>query len=379
MIISTVRGPSLPVSSGTSTVPSFEIGITKTTSFRKKPIALASSLTPYQHSWYRHTRTNDVSYEGRLTATMYALGQAVVPSDVSAAAERAATTKLLQKIKGETLNLSTFIGELPETCKWFKDTLKTVVSLYRAVRRGNMKKLKRFVKRYWASPKAQNAVRAVSKTSREVSGRWLEWRYAITPLMLDFDALRQEVYDARNRMGLTRHVSSHAERYFDKRDLGSGRFAYADATVRVTKGCYVTHNANADAFKRLGLLNPVATLWELTPLSFVIDWFLPIGDYLSSLDAMVGVSVTSTWMSNKQEGGYTLASYQTEAWGNSPVYPYPRVLLGYNRYGAQTMKYRRYTRTTPSSLSLPRPNIQRSLSSLRLFDAVALARQSFKG
>lgn len=41
----------------------------------------------------------------------------------------------------------------------------------------------------------------------------------------------------------------------------------------------------ADLPGRFGLLNPLEVIWELVPLSFVADWFLPIGDYLSALDA----------------------------------------------------------------------------------------------
>jgi hypothetical protein len=41
----------------------------------------------------------------------------------------------------------------------------------------------------------------------------------------------------------------------------------------------------ADLPARLGLLNPAEVIWELVPFSFVADWFLPIGDYLSALDA----------------------------------------------------------------------------------------------
>lgn len=36
--------------------------------------------------------------------------------------------------------------------------------------------------------------------------------------------------------------------------------------------------------KLLGFTNPAAVLWEATPFSFVVDWFLPIGDYLKTLD-----------------------------------------------------------------------------------------------
>jgi hypothetical protein len=38
-----------------------------------------------------------------------------------------------------------------------------------------------------------------------------------------------------------------------------------------------------------GFTNPVSLAWELLPFSFVVDWFLPIGPYLESLDSWGGL------------------------------------------------------------------------------------------
>lgn len=38
----------------------------------------------------------------------------------------------------------------------------------------------------------------------------------------------------------------------------------------------------------MGLTNPLEVTWELLPFSFVADWFLPIGDYVSILDSTLG-------------------------------------------------------------------------------------------
>lgn len=40
----------------------------------------------------------------------------------------------------------------------------------------------------------------------------------------------------------------------------------------------------------LGLTNPYEIAWELVPFSFVVDWIVPIGDYLSNLDADFGLT-----------------------------------------------------------------------------------------
>jgi hypothetical protein len=40
----------------------------------------------------------------------------------------------------------------------------------------------------------------------------------------------------------------------------------------------------ADLPGLFGLVNPFEVAWEIVPFSFVADWFLPIGRYLSALD-----------------------------------------------------------------------------------------------
>lgn len=51
---------------------------------------------------------------------------------------------------------------------------------------------------------------------------------------------------------------------------------------------YAPQNAALASLSKLGLANPAEVVWELVPFSFVLDWFLPVGDWLSTLDAAVG-------------------------------------------------------------------------------------------
>ena len=39
--------------------------------------------------------------------------------------------------------------------------------------------------------------------------------------------------------------------------------------------------------------NPLLTAWELVPYSFVVDWFIPIGDFLSQFSASHGLQYVS--------------------------------------------------------------------------------------
>jgi hypothetical protein len=59
------------------------------------------------------------------------------------------------------------------------------------------------------------------------------------------------------------------------------------ATVKYT--VYFSEPAGGTPATALGLTNPLAVVWEKVPYSFVVDWFIPISDYLSTLDATQGL------------------------------------------------------------------------------------------
>lgn len=51
----------------------------------------------------------------------------------------------------------------------------------------------------------------------------------------------------------------------------------------------VVTNPNSFLANQLGLLNPASVLWEITPWSFVFDYFVNVSDFLSSFTDTVGI------------------------------------------------------------------------------------------
>jgi len=49
------------------------------------------------------------------------------------------------------------------------------------------------------------------------------------------------------------------------------------------------NHAGLRSLNQLGLINPLSLAWELTPWSFVVDWFAPIGPVLQALTAPAGL------------------------------------------------------------------------------------------
>ena len=345
-------------------------------STRKRPSGLDSiKATAYNRSTSIN-RTQIRSYSSNSSWEIGPSPYGPAPIDFDGAtyqaARKALVTKLRTKVKGEVWSLGTFIAELPETMNYFKDALNTLVRTYRAVKRGDMREVRRMRK----LRKAKRPPVTQKSLQHKVAGKWLEWRYAVSPLMSDFNGALKALYDRSNvvKPALKRVVVGSTSLYQE-----DGIYAYTGTTAlrsrkighgRLRIGLYYAVTPQVQAFKRLGLLNPVAVLWEVVPLSFVVDWFIPIGTYLASLDAMAGVSIWTSWESLQANTEYTyLAGAYSYVHPTEPIW-------NVTTYSQATAENRYYIRSISPNLSMPLPTFTLSDSANRILDALALSRQA---
>lgn len=117
-----------------------------------------------------------------------------------------------------------------------------------------------------------------------VTSLWMQYRYAIMPL----------VYSAQDIKSVIEHRSDlyRTEREYSKIDLNKEAPRDRDscyfydvvtgsATVRSVGKARYSSEVNLRLIDSIGS-NIATTAWELIPFSFVVDWFLNIGDFLSS-------------------------------------------------------------------------------------------------
>lgn len=340
----------------------------KTTQRRAKPLNLIANPTNYSASQVS-TATQPDTHSGTIASPQYGT-VGVNPfayfelirlvQDL----ERQAEGRVLQKIKNEKWNLGTFLGELPETQKYLRGVIPRFLEIYRLSvgQIKNPRKWRNLVrrgKRFFKTRKRRGALTA----SANASSSWLEFRYAVMPLTYDVDDALKYYYDRASRPALCR-VSGGAGDSWSSFTRG-GTISPAKAVqsaIQVRATCYYSVQQNADALKRLGLINLPAVLWELTPLSFVVDMVLPVGDFLSNLDAMVGVTAVSYTVSRVQtlKEVRSPLSYYTTTWGGS---------TGSGKF------YQRSVKTAPRNY----PSFSKSPTGKQLGDLVALTRQILIG
>lgn len=203
-----------------------------------------------------------------------------------------ASLKLRAGIKAQNLNLAQSCAEYKQACTMFASFAKDIVSSYRAIR-GGLPSL--------FSAAFSRLLQKRDPVALRAANRWLQYQYGVKPLMSDlygvldlFQAQMQagSLYVSRvsGGCGLNKSRSSG-----DAIQIQSGTSKY------VATAYFMVRNETLRSLAQNGITNPALLAWELIPYSFVIDWVLPIGNWLSAADALTGVTVLKAIMSRRDQ------------------------------------------------------------------------------
>lgn len=125
---------------------------------------------------------------------------------------------------------------------------------------------------------------------------FLAVQYGVRPLIRDVHGAIKLLHD-KEKDGGAYHVDVEARAYeklvrvWIMKDQSHG--VEIPVSEEILTGCTVHLSYDMDeplhrSLASWGITNPAETVWELTPLSFLLDWWLPVGDYLSAMDADFG-------------------------------------------------------------------------------------------
>lgn len=210
--------------------------------------------------------------------------------------------QLLAVIKDQKVNLLQAYAEANSTLTLLRDTTSKVALMYSRLRAGDLKGAAAAVG-YKVSKRRINAFRTGFTRSRtpseaeEVLSRGiLSIQYGWRPLLSDVVGLAQLTAQKAEREMAYKVVTvkklsqESVTDVYSYKNTNVTQFAQWTATVKVTKRIsYSVQDDVFNTFKQIGLTNIPQVGWELIPWSFVIDWFIPIGNWLSSLDATYGL------------------------------------------------------------------------------------------
>lgn len=198
-------------------------------------------------------------------------------------------TAMLLAIKAQSVNLGMVLAEYRETEKMFTQLAGQLLDGFRAVKKGNFSNLPKWIKKGLRIRKPADLNRLLSAPM----DTWMMYRYGITPLINDIFNMLSVVKGMETlpvyktfRTRASAHdqtVDYRLYKGFKDRIVVSRRTVVRDVcTVEFDPGILKD-------LSRIGFLNPVQLAYEVIPCSFVLDWFISMGDFLASLDALVGV------------------------------------------------------------------------------------------
>lgn len=113
---------------------------------------------------------------------------------------------------------------------------------------------------------------------------WLEGRYGWRTLMFDIRDLHELLTSTRDKRKRYRHQSGHTsvEVYTSEVTAGPTNNLLTFVPESITRTLNMRGTVVADIDVPELQFNPVITAWEVTKLSFVVDWLLNVGQALSA-------------------------------------------------------------------------------------------------
>lgn len=221
-----------------------------------------------------------------------------------------AITKAFAGVNANEANVPLWLGEAKEGVKMFCDIGASLYSLYRATATQREKYLK-------------------GKMSiKEMQGMTLALQYGILPLeqqLDDFSKLFKMKKDQRyTSRGFKNHEDSTTYTY-DIENNGSTKVVVSCAeklVVHVRAG--VLYDVNCDglsAIERYVQPGEIASAaWALSRLSFVIDWFINVGDTIKSWSPATGCNILGQWVTVEETRTITLDAHYVDAYPGYPEY-----------------------------------------------------------
>lgn len=150
---------------------------------------------------------------------------------------------------------------------------------------------------------------------RDASAIWLEYWFGWSPLINDIgnviEVLQGEIPDLELRAGGFSKGEFRLHEYYGPSFY---RIVNLEVKARTTYwGRVRVTNPNLALANQLGFVNPATIVWELIPFSFLVDWFIPVGDFLSQSTDWVGMELVDKRVARKRtvSGVENIREYDT--------------------------------------------------------------------
>lgn len=286
---------------------------------------------------------------------------------VPAFVENELLIKALNKLRQSNANIGVILAEAKQTASLFSETTARIA-----------KGVGFFQKKY---PKDWIRVKQFEighsdwrRRSHKIPQGWLELQYGWNPLMSDLSGACQS-FGSSIQLGKRTVFAVKAKKKLERTTEVFTQFVppYVGTNTSVRQKldakvilCYRLRNFGLALFSSLGLTNPAEIIWEKLPYSFVVDWFSPVGSWLSALGGDFGYDFVNGCYSRFMRFDVTgQSNLDYPEWRN----------LGGGGFGGDAV---RFTRSVYSSSPWPGLYFKSPVSPGHIANALSLLTQVFR-
>lgn len=280
--------------------------------------------------------------------------------------------KLVEKIAEIRVNAADMYRTRKETMDMVAKRVNQLIHAWRSMKRGNWRQFKKAL----GITKQAKKPKEFGKNS---SGTWLEHSYGWSPLLSDIYTILNNTFEPPSITAKARYK----EIIIGEQDtnlifLGSKLVVNSTEhvmNVSITDQIDIHLDSPAiQAASQYGLLNPAAVAWEAVPFSFVVDWFYPVGDFLSQLNTTGGLKLSNWYRTETLQGIYSnecQIRFSTYGQFYGP------------EQGQWILKHKRRYQVPGEPFFVPQlsdapltSSLQRSLNAIALFGALTLGKRN---
>lgn len=282
-----------------------------------------------------------------------------------------ASTKVRLNVGDQKAGWGENIATANQTIGLFHTNVFRVVNALRSLRRGDIvstwkslgvavrkRQGLRFAKAY-----AANAGKATAQF-------WLELQYGWKPLVQDLYGSVELLHRKVSTTATVKRASGKASITLSDRwqPTGFTHTWFESQTLYSVKYIvrYKITDQETRTLQQLGVINPIELAWNLLPYSFVVDWFLPIGNWLQSWSSTIGTTFLDGCVDTKE-------IYWSSRLDNGRRLESPGHQLTYDFAFAGSQRNFTFKRTPINDYPLARmPHFKNPLSTYHIANALAL-------
>jgi len=226
-------------------------------------------------------------------------------NDLSQRLYNATYSSFMEDVRGVQASLGATLGEWKSAQEMIVGRANQLVQGIKCAKRGDFFGLKRV----WGKHAG------IKPRVRAGGGQVLEYSFGWAPLVSDINSALEVFH---NRLPPFRVKKRKAYRSQGEETFNYGSVArdvLLDSFIGWELRAYVdVNNPNTALANQLGLVNLASVAWELTPNSYVIDYFVNVSDFIDSFTDKLGLSLISPAKTEKR----VLKTLVTSRWRPNP-------------------------------------------------------------